>query len=89
MKMVSAGMLRAVRPKSSGPSELSHGVRQLVGRSDLVAYNRAANNSYLAVNTLFADELVRVLRPDDVVWVHDYRMIRLAHSLRGAEGSSR
>ncbi len=52
------------------------------GRCDLVAYNRAAYESYLAINALFADELARALRPDDVVWVHDYHLIPLAHGLR-------
>lgn len=51
-------------------------------RPDLVTYSRPAYNSYLAINRLFADELARVLRPDDVVWVHDYHLIPLGHLLR-------
>ena len=30
----------------------------------------------------FADELVKFLEPDDIVWVHDYHLIPLAKALR-------
>jgi trehalose 6-phosphate synthase len=51
-------------------------------RPDLVAYRRDDYDAYLTINAIFADELTRVLRPDDVVWVHDYHLIPLAHGLR-------
>ena len=34
------------------------------------------------VNDHFADELAKVLKPDDIVWVHDYHLIPLAKALR-------
>ncbi|MEX2480754.1 MAG: trehalose-6-phosphate synthase [Gammaproteobacteria bacterium] len=52
------------------------------GRRDLIAYNRAAYDSYLAINARFADELASILRPDDIVWAHDYHLIPLACCLR-------
>ncbi len=38
--------------------------------------------AYQAVNAQFARQLAGLLRPDDVVWVHDYHLIPLARYLR-------
>lgn len=38
--------------------------------------------AYLAVNQLFARELLPLLRVDDLVWVHDYHLIPLGSLLR-------
>ena len=38
--------------------------------------------AYHAVNARFAEQLARLLRPDDLVWVHDYHLIPLARYLR-------
>ncbi|MBD9527409.1 trehalose-6-phosphate synthase [Paracoccus sp. PAR01] len=51
-------------------------------RADLLEYNRADMDRYMAVNGKFADALVPMLRPDDLVWVHDYHLIPLAEALR-------
>ncbi len=51
-------------------------------RMDLVDYSRETWAGYHRVNALFADRLARELRPDDVVWVHDYHLIPLALELR-------
>ena len=37
---------------------------------------------YRRVNAQFADALVPHLRPDDIIWVHDYHLIPLATELR-------
>ena len=37
---------------------------------------------YRAVNALFADVLAKLLRPDDLVWVHDFHLIPLGAALR-------
>jgi trehalose 6-phosphate synthase len=37
---------------------------------------------YRRVNALFAQALVRLVRPDDLIWVHDYHLICLAEALR-------
>ena len=41
-------------------------------RLDLAEFSRRDLTGYLRVNDHFADELDKVLEPDDVVWVHDY-----------------
>ena len=51
-------------------------------RMDLVDYSRETWAGYMRVNTLFAEKLAPLLQPDDVVWVHDYHLIPLAHLLR-------
>ena len=51
-------------------------------RLDLAEFSRRDLSGYLRVNEHFADELARILRPDDIVWVHDYHLIPLAKALR-------
>lgn len=51
-------------------------------RVDLVDYRREAYEGYCQVNRRFARALAQELRADDVVWVHDYHLIPLAHELR-------
>jgi trehalose 6-phosphate synthase len=51
-------------------------------RLDLAEFSRRDLSGYLRVNEHFADELVKVLEPDDIVWVHDYHLIPLAKALR-------
>ena len=45
-------------------------------------YERSQFEAYLAVNELFARRLLPLLRPDDVIWVHDFHLIPLAARLR-------
>src|SRR6202453_3010747 len=51
-------------------------------RLDLAEFSRRDLSGYLRVNEHFANELVKVLAPDDIVWVHDYHLIPLAKALR-------
>ncbi len=51
-------------------------------RLDLAEFSRRDLSGFLRVNEHFADELAKVLKPDDVVWVHDYHLIPLAKALR-------
>lgn len=51
-------------------------------RLDLAEFTRSDLSGYQRVNTYFADRLSRILRPDDVVWVHDYHLMPLARLLR-------
>ncbi len=39
-------------------------------------------DAYLSVNQKFADEVVKHLRPDDMVWVHDYQLMLLPQMIR-------
>ncbi len=51
-------------------------------RLDLADFEAGHFEGYLAVNQRFARELMPLLRPDDVIWVHDYHLIPLGHELR-------
>jgi trehalose 6-phosphate synthase len=51
-------------------------------RIDLAEYSRRDLSGYLRVNDYFADELNKILEPDDIIWVHDYHLIPLAQALR-------
>src|SRR3546814_6106667 len=51
-------------------------------RADLIRYRRADYEGYLQVNRDFAQRLVPLLRPDDVIWVHDYHLLALGHYCR-------
>jgi len=51
-------------------------------RLDLAEFSRRDLSGYLRVNEHFAAQLHQILRPDDIVWVHDYHLIPLAKALR-------
>jgi trehalose 6-phosphate synthase len=51
-------------------------------RPDLVNYRRKDLDGYLRVNETFADKLSQLIKPDDVVWIHDYHLIPLGSALR-------
>src|SRR5690606_30634850 len=51
-------------------------------RLDLAEFTRSDLSGYQKVNNYFADHLSRILKPDDIVWVHDYHLMPLARLLR-------
>lgn len=51
-------------------------------RLGLIEFSRSAYEGYLRVNRLFAERLAPLLRPDDLIWVHDYHFFPLASALR-------
>lgn len=51
-------------------------------RLNLTEFSKRDLTGYLRVNEHFADELHKILEPDDVVWVHDYHLIPFARALR-------
>jgi trehalose 6-phosphate synthase len=51
-------------------------------RPDLVDYDRKHLAGYLRVNNLFAEQLMSLIEPDDLVWINDYHLIPLAAMLR-------
>ena len=51
-------------------------------RPDLVDYQRSHLDGYLRVNGIFADQLQKLIAPDDILWIHDYHLIPLAAMLR-------
>lgn len=51
-------------------------------RVDLAEFTRADMSGYERVNQTFAQHISKILRPDDVIWVHDYHMMPIARYLR-------
>lgn len=51
-------------------------------RPELARFNTAFYEGYMRVNEQFADALLPLLRPDDLVWIHDYHLIPLGQLLR-------
>jgi len=45
-------------------------------------FTRERQTAYENVNRMFAQKLLPLLTPDDVIWVHDYHLIPLASRLR-------
>ena len=53
-------------------------------RLDLANFDAGFIAGYRRVNQLFAQKLLALLEPDDIIWVHDYHLIPLAAELRAA-----
>ncbi len=51
-------------------------------RIDLAEYEREFAKSYERVNERFAESVLPLIEPEDVVWVHDYHLIPLGDRLR-------
>ncbi|MET1755195.1 alpha,alpha-trehalose-phosphate synthase (UDP-forming) [Novosphingobium sp. RD2P27] len=51
-------------------------------RIDLTEYDRSFDEGYERVNERFADSLLPLIEPDDLVWVHDYHLLPLGAMLR-------
>ena len=51
-------------------------------RLDLADFDAGYIAGYLRVNQLFARKLLPLLKPDDIIWIHDYHLIPLASELR-------
>ncbi len=53
-------------------------------RLDQVDYRQPYYQAFQRVNALFADKLVPLLEPEDLVWVHDYHFLFMGNELRRA-----
>jgi trehalose 6-phosphate synthase len=51
-------------------------------RLDLAEFTRRDLSGYFRVNRYFVESLENFIRPDDVIWVHDYHLMPLAQILR-------
>lgn len=51
---------------------------------DFIQYESADFDGYRRVNAQFARKLAAMIKPDDIIWVHDYHLIPLAAELRDA-----
>ncbi|HEV3430369.1 MAG TPA: alpha,alpha-trehalose-phosphate synthase (UDP-forming) [Paraburkholderia sp.] len=52
-------------------------------RNDLARYERDEYAGYRRVNAWLAHKLIKLIEPDDIIWVHDYHLIPFAEALRG------
>ncbi len=51
-------------------------------RTGLLRFNRPDYAAYRDVNRAFAEALLPLLQPDDLIWVHDYQLMTMAAELR-------
>ena len=51
-------------------------------RLNLIDFRREHWEGYRAANSAFALPFAKLIRPDDLIWVHDYHLIPLAGALR-------
>jgi len=51
-------------------------------RLDLASFSGRHYSGYQRVNSLFGAKLAPLLKPDDMIWVHDYHLIPFADQLR-------
>lgn len=51
-------------------------------RRDLIEYQQEEFEIYQQVNRLFAEKLQQIAAVDDVIWVHDYHFLSVAHYCR-------
>ncbi len=51
-------------------------------RTGLLRFNRPEYEAYRLVNRAFAEALVPLLKPDDLIWIHDYQLMTMAAELR-------
>ena len=58
-------------------------------RLDLATIEAHWYEGYRRVNTQFARSLLPLLKPDDIIWVHDYHLIPLASELRNLGARNR
>ncbi len=58
-------------------------------RLDLAEYAHRDLTGYFRVNDHFATELEKIIKDDDLIWVHDYHLIPIADALRRRGHSNR
>ncbi len=51
-------------------------------RTGLLRFNRPDYEAYRTVNRAFAEALLPLLEPDDLIWIHDYQLMTMATELR-------
>jgi trehalose 6-phosphate synthase/phosphatase len=45
-------------------------------------FDREFREQYKKVNEIFRDELLKIIKPDDIIWIHDYHLMQLPELLR-------
>jgi trehalose 6-phosphate synthase len=54
-------------------------------RTDLMTFRRLEFQGYLAVCERFAASVVKLLQPEDLIWVHDNHLLSIGRILRGLD----
>jgi len=49
---------------------------------EYTVYNDHSWQAYRAVNGLFAEAVLKLARPDDIIWIHDYQLMLLPELIR-------
>ena len=50
--------------------------------TDYAVYDTESWKSYKQVNKLFSQDVLKIARPDDIIWIHDYHLMLLPQLLR-------
>lgn len=45
-------------------------------------FDEAYYDAYLEANTRFCDELIKIIKPGDFIWIHDYQLLLLPEMIR-------
>ena len=51
-------------------------------RLGLIEHSRRNQDAYMRINARFADHVAALVKPDDVIWIHDYQLLALPGELR-------
>jgi trehalose 6-phosphate synthase/phosphatase len=43
----------------------------------LAVYENEYWDNYKRVNEIFRDEMLKIIKPDDIIWIHDYHLMLL------------
>lgn len=54
----------------------------------ITEFDKGTYDAYTELNQLFADELIRIYQPGDVVWIHDYQLMLVPDMLRKKLGDA-
>ena len=79
----------ATTTSSTAASPTARCGRCCITRSASAASTGREFAGYRRVNALFAHALAQLVRPDDLVWAHDYHLLCLAEALRAAGVTNR
>ncbi len=53
----------------------------------LAEYSKEYFDAYIEVNRIFANRIISIMEPGDVIWVHDYQLMLLPQMIRKANSS--
>ncbi len=54
----------------------------------ITQYKKEHFEAYIKVNRIFAQRIIEIMKPDDVIWVHDYQLMLLPRLIRKANADA-